>query len=94
MPIQGEEVVSASLFWFTLSLVNAGLAQAKHRSGFLWWLASIFVGPLATLMIVVLPRGHTIPADEQPLTTTQLALLVGLIVLGFVLIGLLLFANR
>jgi hypothetical protein len=42
--------------WGTLSLINAGLAQAKNRSGFLWWLASIFFGPLATLLIVVLPK--------------------------------------
>ena len=40
--------------WGTLALVNAGLAQSKHRSGLLWFLASIFIGPLATLLIVVL----------------------------------------
>jgi purine-cytosine permease-like protein len=42
--------------WFTLSLINAGLAQAKGRSGLLWWLLSLFIGPIATLLIVVLPR--------------------------------------
>jgi hypothetical protein len=42
--------------WGTLSLINAGLAQAKGRSGLLWWLASLLVGPVATLLIVVLPR--------------------------------------
>ena len=42
--------------WGTLSLINAGLAQSKGRSGFLWWLGSIFVGPIATLLIVVLPK--------------------------------------
>ena len=41
--------------WGTLSLINAGLAQAKGRSGFLWFLASLFLGPIATLLIVVLP---------------------------------------
>ena len=39
--------------WGTLALVNAGLAQAKHRSGLLWFVASLFLGPLATLIIVV-----------------------------------------
>jgi hypothetical protein len=49
---------SASYFvgWGTLSLINAGLAQAKGRSGLLWWLASLLLGPVATLLIVVLPR--------------------------------------
>lgn len=42
--------------WGTLSLINAGLAQSKGRSGLLWWLASLLFGPLATFLIVVLPR--------------------------------------
>lgn len=41
--------------WGTLSLVNAGLAQGKMRSGLLWWLFSLLLGPLATFLIVVLP---------------------------------------
>ncbi|HET6162242.1 MAG TPA: hypothetical protein VFG37_01135 [Planctomycetota bacterium] len=40
--------------WGTLALVNAGLAQGKNRSGFAWFVASLFVGPIATLLIVVL----------------------------------------
>ncbi len=40
--------------WFTLTLINAGLAQTKGRSGLLWWLASLFLGPVATFLIVVL----------------------------------------
>ena len=46
--------------WWTLSLVNAGLAQAKGRSGLLWWLASLFFGPLATFLIVVLPPAEPV----------------------------------
>ena len=42
--------------WGTLSLINSGLAQSKNRSGLLWWLASLLLGPLATLLIVVLPK--------------------------------------
>ena len=40
--------------WGTLSLVNAGLAQSKGRSGLAWWLISIVLGPIATFLIVVL----------------------------------------
>lgn len=40
--------------WFTLSLINAGLAQTKGRSGVLWWAASLLLGPVATFLIVVL----------------------------------------
>ncbi|MGO9114043.1 MAG: hypothetical protein ACLP9L_32915 [Thermoguttaceae bacterium] len=42
--------------WGTLSLINAGLAQSKGRSGLLWWLISLFIGPIATFLVVVLPR--------------------------------------
>jgi len=40
--------------WGTLALINAGLAQSKHRSGLLWFLASLLLGPFATLVIVLL----------------------------------------
>ncbi len=39
--------------WFTLSLLNAGLAQSKGRSRTNWWRASLFLGPIATFLIVV-----------------------------------------
>jgi type IV secretory pathway VirB2 component (pilin) len=42
--------------WGTLSLVNAGIAQSKGRSGLLWWVCSLLLGPVATLLIVVLPK--------------------------------------
>lgn len=48
--------------WFTLALINAGLAQSKHRSGGNWWLLSLFLGPLATFFLVAfcepLPVAH------------------------------------
>ena len=34
--------------------INAGLAQGKARSGLAWWGVSLFLGPLATLLIVML----------------------------------------
>ena len=42
--------------WGTLSLINAGLAQGKGRSGLIWCLLSLLFGPIATLLIVVLDR--------------------------------------
>ncbi len=40
--------------WGTLALINAGLAQSKNRSGLGWFVVSLFIGPIATLLIVVL----------------------------------------
>lgn len=42
--------------WGTLALINAALAQGKGRPGALWFLISLLLGPLATLMIALLPR--------------------------------------
>lgn len=38
--------------WGTLAIINAGIAQGKNRSGFNWFLISIFLGPIATLIRV------------------------------------------
>ena len=38
--------------WGTLALVNAGLAQGKNRSGLNWFLISLLLGPLATIVLV------------------------------------------
>jgi len=51
-----NEPTQFAVGWGTLSLINAGLAQSKGRSGLLWWLLSLFIGPLATFLIVVLDR--------------------------------------
>ncbi len=40
--------------WGTLAMINAGLAQAKKRSGLAWFLVSLLLGPIATLFIVIL----------------------------------------
>jgi hypothetical protein len=33
-------------------LINAGLAQSKNHSGMVWWIVSLLLGPVATLIIV------------------------------------------
>jgi hypothetical protein len=46
--------------WFTLAVINGGLAQGKNRSGWNWFLLSLLLGPIATLVLVAfmdkLPR--------------------------------------
>lgn len=42
--------------WGTLSLINAGLAQGKNRSGLNWFLVSLLLGPIATLMLVMVEK--------------------------------------
>lgn len=42
--------------WGTLALINAGLAQGKNRSGLNWFLLSIFLGPLATFILLFVEK--------------------------------------
>ena len=44
--------------WGTLSLINAGLAQGKGRSGLAWFFVSLLLGPIATFLIVVFARNR------------------------------------
>lgn len=50
------QAVLAFIGWITLALINAGLAQGKNRSGGLWFLLSVLLGPFATLIVVLLPK--------------------------------------
>jgi hypothetical protein len=58
------QVPEFAVGWGTLALINAGLAQSKHRSGLVWFLLSIVLGPIATLLIVLLEKVE--PSDPTP----------------------------
>lgn len=42
--------------WGTLALINAGIAQGKNRSGLGWFLLSVFLGPIATFVLILLDK--------------------------------------
>lgn len=42
--------------WGALALINAGLAESKGRGRLNWFLLSLLLGPIATLIIVVSDR--------------------------------------
>ncbi len=56
--------------WGTLSLINAGLAQTKGKSGLFWWAVSLLLGPIATFLIVAFlepaPLGPAFPPPPPP----------------------------
>ncbi|WP_053353847.1 hypothetical protein [Leucobacter musarum] len=54
-----DTYVPVSTFWFSLALVNAGLAEQKNRSRWNWFLLSLILGPIATALIVVWERPET-----------------------------------
>jgi hypothetical protein len=62
-------------WWASLALVNAGLAETKGRSRWYWFLFSLFLGPLATFLIVAWPpRTETEKATDtstKPAAATE-----------------------
>ncbi|MDP2137078.1 MAG: hypothetical protein Q8J74_04420 [Candidatus Didemnitutus sp.] len=51
-----NQIPEFAVGWGTLALLNAGLAQSKNRSGAGWFIGSLFLGPVATLVIVLLDK--------------------------------------
>lgn len=51
-----EQAQEYGIGWGTLALLNAGLAQSKNRSGLIWFLISLLLGPIATLILVVMDK--------------------------------------
>lgn len=45
--------------WGTLLLLNAAIAHAYGRSRLVWGLVSLFLGPIATLALVILGRAES-----------------------------------
>ena len=55
--------------WFALAFINAGLAEQKGRGRLIWFIISLFVGPLATAVIVIRAKVPAAPvAKLHPLT--------------------------
>lgn len=56
--------VNGGGMWFAIALINTGLAEQKNRSRLAWFFISAFIGPFATLLIVVLPPPLAIAAPS------------------------------
>lgn len=58
MSLRNPELV---LSWLLLALVNGELASTRRRSRWGWMGLSVLLGPLATLILVLLPN----PAESD-----------------------------
>jgi hypothetical protein len=82
-----DQYVSFSAAWFTLSLINAGLAQSKGRRGLPWWLGSLFIGPFATLIIVAWPAVQPGEPAPEVMGRTQATIVGALAILAIIAIA-------
>ncbi|QNH63969.1 hypothetical protein [Hymenobacter sediminicola] len=57
-----------SVGWGSLALINAAIAQSKQRSGVNWFVIPLFIGPIATLLLVSVYR---LPPTNNPGSTTN-----------------------
>jgi formate hydrogenlyase subunit 3/multisubunit Na+/H+ antiporter MnhD subunit len=56
---------SFTVGWGTLALINAAIAQSKNRRGSSWLVTSIFLGPVATALLVLLPKYEATPESLE-----------------------------
>ena len=70
--------------WGALALINAGLAQGKGRSGLFWFVISLLLGPVATLLIVLLPMPGV---EARPLGRADWVVLGVVLVILLVLVA-------
>jgi hypothetical protein len=74
--------------WLALALVNAGLAEQKNRSRLSWFLLSLLIGPIATLLIVVWEPAPKLETPDPPVRLSTSILAVGiLLTVGSALVG-------
>lgn len=43
-------------WWVLLSMIIAGIAQGKNRSGFWWWVCGLIAGPGALLILLLVRK--------------------------------------
>ncbi|MHA7207746.1 hypothetical protein [Arthrobacter sp. MDT1-65] len=55
-----------AFFWFAVAVINAGLAEQKNRSRFAWFLISLFLGPFATILIVMMGPPQPMAPPRSP----------------------------
>lgn len=57
--------------WTTLAFLNAELAKAKNDRGFKWFLLSIWLGPLASILILARPALDRAPGERRDRHSVQ-----------------------
>ncbi|MBK0422580.1 hypothetical protein JD292_10910 [Leucobacter sp. CSA2] len=61
-----SDYVSTGMFWFSLAVITAGLAEQKRRSRLAWFFVSLLLGPIATLCVVMSAPPAPVPDALPP----------------------------
>jgi hypothetical protein len=64
-----ENHIQVGFGWGTLSLIIAGIAQGKNRSGFAWWLLGLILGPIALVILLFLSKVPDLGVIEARIAT-------------------------
>ena len=81
--------------WGTLALVNAAIAQFKNRRGSTWLVISLFLGPIATALLVLLPKYEATPESlERELKIEKSLKVVNIVLVVLVTLAILVALSR
>lgn len=50
-------IIYGGIGYGTLALINAAIAQLQGRSALAWFIVSLFLGPLATILLLLTYKG-------------------------------------
>lgn len=59
---------TVSAMWLTVAILAGGFARTRNRSAWVWFVLTVFLGPIAAFLLVVWP-----PADPVPALTPRAA---------------------
>lgn len=86
---------SFTVGWGTLSLINAAIAQTKNRSAANSLLLSLFLGPIATALVVLLEQYEPTPeANERMKKTEKTPKGVNIVLIALILVVIFVFLGR
>ncbi|WP_241111435.1 hypothetical protein [Microbacterium sp. CFH 31415] len=54
-----------SALWITAALLAGGYARTRNRSALAWFVLTVFLGPIAALLLVVLPARDPGPEPAE-----------------------------
>jgi len=55
----------SSALWTGLAVLNGWYAESKNDRGFKWFLISLLLGPLASIMIAARPKLDRLPGESD-----------------------------
>lgn len=55
---------TVSAMWLTVAILAGGFARTRNRSAWVWFVLTVFLGPIAAFLLVVWPPAGPAPSPS------------------------------